>query len=42
MIVDGTMVQHVHLTRSTIGNCMYTSYSEKMKDTGWVLHLLFA
>ena len=36
MIVDGTMVQHVHLTRSTICNCMYTSYSEKMKDTGWV------
>ena len=36
IIVDGTMVQHVHLARSTICNCMYTSYSEKMKDTGWV------
>ena len=37
MIVDGTMrmVQHVHLTRSTVCNCMYTSYAEKllkMKD----------
>ena len=36
MIVDGTMVQHDHLTRSTVCNCLYTSYSEKLKDMSLV------